>query len=61
MDATGNRLLKLVTDHFGLSARSYNRILKATWRQAKRCASSTCPRRSSTAVWTRRTASVPRG
>jgi magnesium chelatase family protein len=28
LDAAGNRLLELVTDRLGLSARSYNRILK---------------------------------
>ncbi|HEY5974668.1 MAG TPA: YifB family Mg chelatase-like AAA ATPase [Geobacteraceae bacterium] len=28
LDTAGNRLLELVTDRFGLSARSYNRILK---------------------------------
>ena len=30
LDAAGNRLLELVTDRLGLSARSYNRILKVS-------------------------------
>ncbi len=30
LDAAGNRMLELVTDRLGLSARSYNRILKVS-------------------------------
>ncbi len=30
LDASGNRLLEMVTDRLGLSARSYNRILKVS-------------------------------
>jgi predicted ATPase with chaperone activity len=56
LDVVGNRMLELVTDRFGFSARTYTRVLKVArplpiWTAAQTFMNSLSLRRFSIGVW----------